>query len=591
MRQSSLRAAASERPERAGLDDGLGWLAWRHGRPYSRRILRHGRHPTALATVLGTLALIAQPALAHHPGAAAHAPEDAARGQVQRDLVQSTDPRCRGLLMGPRSGVCTHGPDPAPAGRDVRAPRSTAELRAEAGLAPMPSAVATTPGTSVAPTDGTGAVVCTGDGVTGKRVEVLYVRPADKTDRFDSVKDALGQYVVRADRQLNASAAETGGSRHWRFVTDPDPAGGAPCVLRITKVDVGSADDDSFDASVNAIKARGFNQAGRKYLMFVESNVYCGIGSLYRDSQPGQANLNNGQYPQYARSDAGCWNYAEAHELMHNLGGVQNDAPNATPDFHCTDENDEMCYDDDGNGPVVMRSVCTGRDGTLFDCNHDDYFLAGTPASTNYLATHWNTAFSAFLIAPATPVDTTPPAAPTGLAATPGPGQVTLSWARGTESDLAGYRVLRDGVQVASLGVVTSYTDTGLLSSRSYGYSVRAVDASGNLSPVSATVTATPQPKTTSEQLSGSFKRNALSATFTRNVQPGPLRGVATGSAKGKAAAVTVTLKNAQGTVLATRSGTSVDVQAAAAAAGAHSWTISGANGVSWKLTISYTSS
>ena len=552
--------------------------------------MRHGGLLALLSTVVGVLALTAQPALAHHPGVPAHTPEDAARGQVQRDLVQSTDPRCRGLLMGPRSGVCTHGPDPAPAGRDVRDPRSTAELRAQAGLGPMPSAVATTPGTSVAPTNGTGAIVCTGDGVTGKRVEVLYVRPADKIDRFDSIKDALGQYVVRADRQLNASAAETGQSRHWRFVTDPDPAGSAPCVLRIAKVEVGSADDDSFDASVNALKARGYNQAGRKYLMFVESGVYCGIGSLYRDSQPGQSNINNGTYPQYARADAGCWNYAEAHELMHNLGGVQNDAPNATPGFHCSDENDEMCYDDDDNGPVVMRSVCSNRDGSLFDCNHDDYFLAGTPASTNYLATHWNTAFSAFLIAPAVAPDTTPPATPSGLAATPGPGQVTLSWTRGAESDLAGYRVLRDGVQVASLGVVTSFTDTGLSSTRSYDYTLRAVDTSGNLSPVSATATATPQPKTTSEQLSGSFKKNALTATITRNVQAGPLRGVASGSTKGKAAPVTVTLKNAQGATLATQSGTSVDVQAAAAAAGAHSWTISGANGVSWKLTISYTS-
>lgn len=404
--------------------------------------------------------------------------------------------------MGARSGVCTHGPDPAPAGRDVRAPRATAELRAEAGLAAMPSLPATTPGTTTAPTDGTGAIVCSGDGVAGKRIEVLYVRPADKADRFASMKDALGQYVIRADRQLNASAAETGGSRHWRFVTDPDPAGAAPCVLRVTKVDVGAADDDSFDASVNALKARGYNSAGRKYLMFVESNVYCGIGSLYRDSQPGQANINNGSYAQYARSDAGCWNYAEAHELMHNLGGVQSDAPNATAGFHCSDEADEMCYDDDGNGPVVMRSVCAGRDGTLFDCNHDDYFLAGTPPATSYLATHWNTAFSAFLIAPAgTPPPTT----------------------------------------------------------------------------------------TTSEQVSGSFKRNALSAVFTRTVQPGPLRGVASGTAKGKPASITLTLRDAQGTELGTRSGASVDVQATAAAAGAHSWTISGAGGVSYKLTLTYT--
>jgi hypothetical protein len=552
--------------------------------------LRHGRHIAGLFTAICALALAAQPAAAHHAAATAHVPEDATRGQVQRDLVQSTDPRCRGLLMGARSGVCTHGPDPAPAGRDVRTPRSTAELRAQAGLAPMPSAVATTPGTTAAPTDGTGAIVCSGDGVSGKRVEVLYVRPADKADRFASIKDALGQYVVRADRQLNASAAETGDSRHWRFVTDPDPAGAAACVLRITKVDVGSADDDSFDASVAALKARGFNQAGRKYLMFTESNVYCGIGSIYRDSQPGQANVNNGTYPQYARADAGCWNYSEAHELMHNLGGVQTDAPNATRGFHCSDEADEMCYDDDGSGPVVMRSVCSGRDGTLFDCNHDDYFLAGTPAPTNYLATHWNTAFSAFLIAPAVAVDTTPPAAPSGVAATAGPGQITVTWARGAESDLAGYRVLRDGVQVASLGVVTSYTDSGLLSSRSYDYAVRAVDTAGNLSPVSATATATPLPASTSEQLSGSFKKGVLSSTVTRTVRPGPLRGVASGTAKGKAASITLTLRDAQGTVLGTKTGSSIDVQAAATAAGAHSWTISGASGVSYKLTITYTS-
>lgn len=176
------------------------------------------------------------------------------------------------------------------------------------------------------------------------------MRPADKTDRFDSIKDALGQYVVRADRQLNASAAETGGSRHWRFVTDPDPAGAAPCVLRITKVDVGSADDDSFDVSVDAVKARGFDQAGRKYLMFVDSNVCCGIGSLLPRQPAGPGEHQQRPVPQYASSDAACWNYAEAHDLMHNLGGVQNDAPNATAGFHCSDENGEMCYDDDGSG-------------------------------------------------------------------------------------------------------------------------------------------------------------------------------------------------------------------------------------------------
>lgn len=548
------------------------------------------RIPTAgAATIALVLALAAQPASAHHV-AGAGSPSDDARGLVQRDLVRSTEPRCRGLLAGARSGVCTHGPDPAPDGTDVRESPTTAEVRTNAGLSPIPTVANTTPGTTTAPTDGTGAIVCSGDGAAGRRVEVLYVVPADKTDRLDSIKDALGTYVVRADRQLNSSAMETAGSRHWRLVTEADPAGVAPCVLKITKVLVSSTDDDSFDSLVTALRSRGYGRTDRKYLLLSESTVYCGIGSIYGDSQPGQSNANNGSYAQYARADSGCWNYAEAHELMHNLGGVQTDAPNATPGWHCSDENDEMCYDDDGSGPVVMRTVCGGRDGTLFDCNHDDYFLAGTPASTNYLATHWNTANSAFLIDPGFVPDTTAPAAPTGVAATPGAGQVTLSWTANTEADLAGYRVLRDGVQVASLGKVTSYVDSGLLSSLSYAYVIRAADSTGNVSGDSVSVTATPLAKTTSEQLNGSFKRGATFGDYTRSVQPGALRGVASGSSKGRPASVTVTLRNAAGTVLGTQTGTSVNVLASAAAAGAYSWTISGASGVNYALALTYQS-
>jgi hypothetical protein len=535
-----------------------------------------------------TLAIAAQPASAHHPAGTPGSHE--AQGLVQRDLVQSTDPRCRGLLMGVRTGMCTHGPDPAPAGTDVRETPSTAEVRTNAGLSPIPSAVNTTPGTTTAPTDGTGAIMCSGDGVTGKRVEVLYVVPADKTDRFETIKDALGQYVIRADRQLNASARETGGSRHWRFVTEADPAGSAPCILKMTKVAIGSTADDSFDAMISAVKAQGYNRSDRKYLMFGESNVYCGIGTLYGDSRPEQTNVNNGSYAQYARADAGCWNYAEAHELMHNLGGVQKDSPNATPGYHCSDEADEMCYDDDGSGPVIMRNVCSGRDGSLFDCNHDDYFLAGTPAASNYLATHWNTANSAFLIDPGFVADTTAPAVPTGVTATPGPGQVTLNWAANSEADLAGYRVLRNGVQVASLGKVTSYVSSGLLSTQSYSFVVRAVDTTGNVSGDSATVSATPLPSTTTEQVSGSLKKNVTSVTYTRTAQAGALRGVASGTAKGRAASITLVLKNAQGQTIGSQTGTSVDVSATAAAAGAYSWTISGANGVAYSLAMTYVS-
>ena len=37
------------------------------------------------------------------------------------------------------------------------------------------------------------------------------------------------------------------------------------------------------------------------------------------------------------------------------------------------------------------RPLCAGRNDAFFDCNHDDYFYAGVPPASNWLATHWNT--------------------------------------------------------------------------------------------------------------------------------------------------------------------------------------------------------
>ena len=165
----------------------------------------------SIAITVGAIAwaaFAAQPAAAHHPGPGPHGPDNASAGLVHADLVQATDPRCRGLLMGARSGVCTHGPDPAPAGRDVRNVPSTAAVRAAAGLSPIGSVANTTPGTTTPPTDGSGAIVCSGDGVAGKRVEVLYVVPSDKTDRYDRSRT----------RSASTSSAPTASStnRPWR---------------------------------------------------------------------------------------------------------------------------------------------------------------------------------------------------------------------------------------------------------------------------------------------------------------------------------------------------------------------------------------
>ncbi|WP_207390451.1 lytic polysaccharide monooxygenase [Rhodococcus sp. ABRD24] len=90
------------------------------------------------------------------------------------------------------------------------------------------------------------------------------------------------------------------------------------------------------------------------------------------------------------------------------------------------------------------------------------------------------------------PADTTAPSAPSDpVAGDVTAGSVRLSWATASDNvGVAGYRVFRNGHQV---GVSTgpTYTDTGLAPSTRYSYTIRAVDAAGNVSGDSAAVTVT----------------------------------------------------------------------------------------------------
>lgn len=98
------------------------------------------------------------------------------------------------------------------------------------------------------------------------------------------------------------------------------------------------------------------------------------------------------------------------------------------------------------------------------------------------------------------PPDTIPPAAPTGLTATGGDGQVILDWANNSEPDLAGYNVYRGTTNGgpyskvnSSLVTTSAYTDTGLANGTPYFYVVTAVDLSTNQSANSNEASATPQ--------------------------------------------------------------------------------------------------
>ncbi len=328
-------------------------------------------------------------------------PDDRRRGVVHDGLSRPVRGACgrkfelahRDRVAGNTVTLCTHGPDPAPDGVDVARRRPTAELAAAAATA-----------AAIPPVDGPGmpqaqaGIPCYGSGTDGYRVHVIYARASDVADSYAALASSLVQWSAAADQVVSASAAETGGVRHFRFVTD------ANCNLVVDRVTLSTTGDDNISNTVADLRARGYTRTDRKYLVYVDANVYCGIGQLYGDDSPSAvpgANYNNGhaQAPgMVARVDQGCWGRSgesiEAHELMHNLGGVQDTAPHVTPNSHCTDESDRMCYADAAG--VTMQFLCPSSHENRFDCNHDDYFSTN-PTPGSYLATHWNTANSAFL--------------------------------------------------------------------------------------------------------------------------------------------------------------------------------------------------
>ncbi|RIK36365.1 MAG: hypothetical protein DCC55_27490 [Chloroflexi bacterium] len=260
--------------------------------------------------------------------------------------------------------LCTHGPDSSPQGDGEVA-------MAGANLAP---------------------IICEGDGVSGKRVQVLYVRTESAPERYAQYLSSFRAWAAEADAIYNESAQITGGQRRIRFVTNDT------CEIDIPVVVLPDGSDGSFASTISALRTLGYNHPNRKYLLFMESSVYCGIASVVNDHRPGSENRSN-HIAGYARVDNGCWEgVTVAHELTHTLGGIQHTAPNASGGWHCVDENDIMCYSDAPYYPALHFACPSTHFNHLLDCNNDDYFHTDPPAGS-YLATHWNVANSAFLIA------------------------------------------------------------------------------------------------------------------------------------------------------------------------------------------------
>lgn len=127
---------------------------------------------------------------------------------------------------------------------------------------------------------------------------------------------------------------------------------------------------------------------------------------------------------------------------------------------------------------LTLYNASTNPGGELADVLH---FM---PSAHEKVAANLATVISG--VAPA---DTTAPATPDGLTATPsyvgGLSQIDLSWSAVADADVAGYELDRAGTTIdtaQSGAVATSYSHAGVTPGTSYAYRVRAYDGAGNRS-------------------------------------------------------------------------------------------------------------
>jgi YD repeat-containing protein len=171
--------------------------------------------------------------------------------------------------------------------------------------------------------------------------------------------------------------------------------------------------------------------------------------------------------------------------------------------------------DTGGSGLAGYKIYRNGAQvGTTAATSYSDTGVAGSNTYTYTVAAYdnaGNTSAQSGAANIATP-DITPPSVPAGLTATAASSaQVNVSWSASTDtggSGLAGYKVYRGGTLLATTAS-TSYSDTSVLQSTTYSYTVAAYDNAGNISAQSAAKSVTtpagvpPNPTLTSSTFVG----------------------------------------------------------------------------------------
>jgi len=144
-----------------------------------------------------------------------------------------------------------------------------------------------------------------------------------------------------------------------------------------------------------------------------------------------------------------------------------------------------------GNQPVSVTEAAAGDTSAVFDGLTEgmEYSFQVLAFDTSDNGSPWSLAVTG------SPADDVAPLAPIGVSAADVPddegGSVYVSWTPNSETDLVGYRVLRNGTQIAEQ-TDTYLTDTGLVDGTAYEYAVVAFDDAGNVSLATGSAAAIP---------------------------------------------------------------------------------------------------
>jgi hypothetical protein len=243
-------------------------------------------------------------------------------------------------------------------------------------------------------------------------VKVVYAHASDQADRFDTWASALQGNVATIGRFL---AEQSSGGRAVTF--DMGTSCGAQ-YLDVTAVHL-SGPATAYQGDVHftdlrdaVLSALGPATAPRNVLIMADqlgTDSTYGLGQLLpSEDTPGSSNAHNRgglaaaiySVPGSTPGATGWQPTMMLHEITHNLGAVQRSAPHSTPNGHCWDGRDVMCYSDGSTGSQPYTSaICGATAGDIpdvYDCGHDDYYDPAAPAGS-YLDTHWNVYRSVFM--------------------------------------------------------------------------------------------------------------------------------------------------------------------------------------------------